>query len=163
MGFAGILIVARPGMGEMNVGVLAAAASAIGFAGSIMLTKLLTRTETITCILFWLTVMQSVFGIVMAGYDGDIALPSAQSVPWLVLIGFAGLFAHLCLTTALSLAPAAIVAPLDFARLPVIAVVGMLFYGESLDIFVLIGAVIIFFANYTNIWFETKSVTKRLQ
>ena len=49
VGFVGILIVARPGVVTMNVGVAAAALSAVCFAGSIILTKRLTRTETLTC------------------------------------------------------------------------------------------------------------------
>ena len=161
MGFAGILIVARPGAAELSPGLIAAAASAIGFAGSILFTKMLTRTETITCILFWLTVMQAVFGVVAAGYDGDVALPSAATLPWLVLIGCAGLVAHLCLTNALSVAPATVVVPLDFVRLPVIALVGMALYGEALDLYVFLGAAIIFVANYLNIWTESRPVTEK--
>lgn len=157
MGFIGILIVARPGVGTFNIGLVTAALSAIGFAFSIMLTKRLTRTETTTCILFYLTTMQAVFGILCAGWDFDIALPSAQSVPWLILIGCAGLLAHFCLTTALSIAPASVVVPIDFVRLPVIAVIGALFYDEPLDIFVLIGAIIIFSGNYLNILNETRA------
>lgn len=159
MGFVGILIVARPGSAELSPGLIAAAASALGFAGSILFTKMLTRTETITCILFWLTVMQAAFGIVAAGHDGDIALPSAGSIPWLVLIGCAGLVAHLCLTNALSVAPATVVVPLDFVRLPAIAVVGMALYGEALDLYVFLGAAVIFAANYLNILTESRSVT----
>jgi drug/metabolite transporter (DMT)-like permease len=160
IGFLGILIVARPGFTEVNIGVAAAAASAIGFAGSILFTKFLTRTEKITCILFWLTVTQSVFGIVCAGWDGDIAWPSATAWPWLAVVAFGGLLAHLCLTTALSIAPATIVVPFDFIRLPVIALVGVVLYAEALDPFVLIGAAVIFGANYLNIWTETR--TKKL-
>ena len=156
LGFVGILIVARPGLGTFDFGLVTAALAAIGFAGSIILTKKLTRTATITCILFYLTTMQAVFGILCAGADLDIALPSAASVPWLVLIGCAGLLAHYCLTTALSIAPATVVVPIDFVRLPAIAVIGMMFYNEPLDIFVLIGAVLIFGGNYLNIWFETR-------
>lgn len=156
LGFVGILIVARPGLGTFDFGLVTAALAAIGFAGSIILTKKLTRTATITCILFYLTTMQAIFGILCAGADLDIALPSAASVPWLVLIGCAGLLAHYCLTTALSIAPATVVVPIDFVRLPAIAVIGMMFYNEPLDIFVLIGAVLIFGGNYLNIWFETR-------
>ena len=159
VGFSGILIVARPGAEALSPGVIAAGASALAFAGSILFTKMLTRSETITCILFWLTVMQSVFGIIAAGWDGDIALPSSASVPWLALIGCAGLFAHLCLTNALSMAPATLVVPMDFLRLPTIAVIGMLFYDEPIDVFVFLGAIIIFAANYLNIWAETRRVT----
>ena len=160
LGFAGILIVARPGFTEMNIGVLAAAASAIGFAGSVLFTKKLTRTVTITCILFWLTVMQAGLGLVTAGWDGDIAWPSAAAWPWLVVIGVAGLVAHLCLTKALKVAPATVVVPFDFIRLPVIAVIGMALYGEALDVFVFLGAAVIFAANYLNIWTESRRVTR---
>lgn len=156
IGFAGVLIVTRPGATSLNVGVIAAALAAIGFGLTIVLTRRLTRSATVTCILFYLTGMQAIFGLVCAGIDGDIAVPSAPSLPWLVLIGLAGLVAHYCLTRALSLAPATVVQPIDFIRLPVIALVGWAFYNEALDPFVLLGAVLIFGGNYLNIWWETR-------
>ncbi|RXV66645.1 EamA family transporter [Roseovarius sp. A46] len=156
VGFSGILIVARPTAETINAGTLAAAAAAIGFAGSILATKRLTRTESLTCILFWMTGTQIVFGLVCAGVDGDIALPSPASLPWLVVIGCAGLMAHVCLTTALSIAPATVVTPVDFLRLPLIAVIGLMAYGEAIDAWVLIGAGVIFGANYLNLWVETR-------
>ena len=156
IGFAGILIVARPGAVPVTAGVVAAAASAVFFAVTIMLTKKLTRTETIGCILFWLTATQLIMGFVAAGYDGDITLPTAQTWPWLVLIGIAGLLAHFCMTNALAIAPATVVVPFDFARLPTVAIVGMLLYGEPLDIWVFVGAVLIFSANYLNILSQTR-------
>jgi len=147
LGFVGVLMVARPDPATLDPNVLIAAAAAIGFAGSAIFTKLLTRTETVTCILFWLTAMQAIFGLITAGYDGDIALPTAQSAPWLILIAFAGLTAHFCLTNALILAPASIVMPIDFLRLPIIAVIGMLFYNEGLDLLVLLGGALILAGN----------------
>jgi len=48
------------------------------------------------------------------------------------------------------------VIPFDFARLPLIAVVGMLIYDEPLDLWVVLGAAVIFGGNYLNIWSETK-------
>lgn len=162
MGFIGILIVARPSIEGINAGVITAASSAIFFALTIMFTKRLTRTQTITGILFYLTAMQLVFGVIAAGYDGDVSLPDAASMPFLALIGVCGLLAHYCLTKALSIAPATVVVPIDFVRLPVIAVLGMLIYQEVLDIWVFIGAAVIFAGNYLNIWFETrKSVAKK--
>ena len=161
LGFAGILIVARPGIIEINAGVLAAAASAIGFAGNILFTKRLTRTVTIACILFWLTVMQAAMGLVMAGWDGDIAWPSAAAWPWLVALGVTGLLAHLCITNALFVAPASVVVPFDFVRLPVIAFVGAAFYSEPLDLLVFVGAAVIFAANYLNIRTESRAVAIR--
>ena len=81
MGFIGILIVARPDPETLNPGLITAALSAICFAFTIMLTKKLTRTESIACILFYLTTTQVVFGLIAAGYDGDIALPSPPACP----------------------------------------------------------------------------------
>ncbi len=156
LGFVGVLIITQPWSTSISPGVIAAALAAIGFAGSAVFTRLLTRTQTITCILFWLTAMQSVFGLLTAGYDGDIAVPSADSIPWIVLISIAGLVAHFSLTKALSLAPAAIVMPVDFTRLPVIAIVGILLYNEPLEAVVILGAIIIFAANYLNILAETR-------
>ena len=79
--------------------------------------------------MFYMTLMQLVFGAVCAGADGDIALPSFSNMPWVVLIACAGLFAHLCLTSALSLAPATVVVPVDLLRLPVIMLVGFSLYA----------------------------------
>ena len=156
IGFVGVLIVARPGASTLSPGLMAAAGAAVGFAITAVLTRRLTRDETILGILFWLTVLQAIFGLVCAAYDGDVALPTADAAPWLVLIGCAGLLAHFCLTTALSLAPAAVVMPVDFARLPLAAIVGAMAYAEPLDPYVLLGAAVIFGGNYLNIWTETR-------
>lgn len=156
LGFIGILIVTRPNPETFEVGLLVAAFAAIFFALTILLTKRLTRNNSITCILFYLTSIQLVLGLITAGYDGDIALPTAAAFPYLFLVGCAGLLAHFCLTTALSIAPATVVVPIDFARLPVIAVVAMVLYDEPLEVWVFVGALLIFAANYLNIWNETR-------
>lgn len=156
IGFAGILMVTRPWMAGLSYGIVAAALCAICFAGTSIITKRLTRRQSILCILFWMTVLQLVFGFICAGYDGDIALPTMETLPWVITVGLGGLLAHLCITTALSLAPATVVLPVDFTRLPIIATIGMLFYNEPLDLWVILGAVIIFGSNYINIWSETR-------
>lgn len=156
LGFLGILIVARPNPAALEPGALAALGAAIGFAGSAMFTKRLTATQSIVSILFWLTVMQAAMALICAGIDGQIALPPPTTWIPLGVIGFAGLLAHFCLTNALMVAPAVIVMPLDFLRLPVIAVVGMLFYGEALEWAVFAGAAVILGANFVNLRAELR-------
>lgn len=158
MGFAGILIIARPSPETLNVGLFAAAGAAVFFAFTNMLTKKLTRRHSVANIMFWLTLMQLVFGIAAAGIDGDVALPDATTAPWLVVIALGGLLAHFCITNALSIAPATVVMPIDFARLPTIAIVGMLLYAEPLEIWVFAGAAVIFAGNYLNILAETRKI-----
>jgi drug/metabolite transporter (DMT)-like permease len=153
IGFIGILLVAKPGATTISPGIIAAALCAIGFGLTAIFTRLLTKTQTITCILFYLTGMQAIFGLICAGLDGDMELPTAMTLPWVILIGIAGLTAHFCLTKALSIAPATLVMPLDFLRLPIIAVVGIILYAEPVDIWVIVGGTLIFAGNYVNIRF----------
>lgn len=156
LGFCGILVVARPELSMIDSGVVGAAMSAIFFAATIIMTKALTRSESIVSILFWLTGMQLCFGIVAIALQPSITWPASATLPWLVVIGLAGLFAHYCLTTALSLAPASFVMPIDFTRLPLIAIVGMALFSERLDVMVLIGGAIIVLANWINIRSEKR-------
>lgn len=154
LGFIGVLIVVQPGSAPFSIGMGAALLAAVCFAITAIFTKGLTRDQSITCILFWLTVIQLILGLIFCLYDGEMAFPSASTLPWVIVIGLAGLGAHFCMTSAFAHAPASVVMPIDFARLPLIAVVGMVFYAESLQWGVLIGAVLIFSANYMNILTE---------
>lgn len=159
LGFTGALIVAQPG-GEvvLSPALIAAAVAALGFAGAAVCTRALVRTETITCVLFYLTAMQAVFGLVAAGLDGDFALPTEASLPWLALVAVCGLVAHFCITKALSLAPTGIVMTMDFVRLPIIALVGAWLYAEDFAWAILAGGALIFAANTLNIRAEAKRV-----
>jgi drug/metabolite transporter (DMT)-like permease len=158
LGFIGILIVARPDLSQLNSGVLAAAAAAICFAATSLATKRLTRGVSIICILFWLTLMQFCFGLIAALSDGVFHLPTSKTLPWLCVIGAAGVTAHYSLTSALKLAPASFVVPIDFLRLPLIAIVGALLYAEPLDPFVFAGAAVIFAGIWINIRAELRPI-----
>ncbi len=154
LGFVGILIATHPDLGSghaLSWGVLAGGGAAVCFAAVSIMTKRLTRGISVIGILFWLTFMQFFFGLIAAGYDGHITWPTAQTLPWLALIGLCGVAAHLSLTTALSLAPAGFVVPIDFLRLPLIAVIGALFYAEPFDLYVLAGGAVIFAGILLNI------------
>ncbi len=147
IGFAGVLIVARPDFGDLHPGLVAAALCAVCFAVTSLVTKRLTRTQPVVGILFWLNAFQLLFSALVVGWDGEVPMPTLAQAPWLLLIGLTGLAAHWCLTSALGAAPASVVMPLDFARLPVIAVVGWLAYGERLDPLVFAGAALILCGN----------------
>lgn len=158
LGVVGVLIVARPtAEGIANIGFMTAAFCAICFAFAALFTRRLTRTETIGTILFYLTFYQLIFGLVCAGYDGDVTLPTGATLPWVILISVAGLSAHFCLTQALASAPAGFVMPFDFARLPIVVLIGAAFYGEAVDLWVILGALVIFAANALNIRAERAS------
>jgi len=151
LGFLGVIIVARPDPSNLDIGTIAAALAAIGFAGTSLFTKKLTRTESTISILFWLTVMQAIMAMCIVFFDGNVTMPSAGLIVPVILVGLAGLMGHFCLTRALTLAPAGIVMPMDFLRLPVAAVVGIIVYSEALHPTLYIGGAIILASNFLNI------------
>jgi drug/metabolite transporter (DMT)-like permease len=77
--------------------------------------------------------------------------PSAAAWPWVVVVATTALSAHYCLARAFGLADASVVVPMDFLRLPLIAIVGFVFYDEALQVWVLVGAVIVFAAAWLNL------------
>lgn len=151
LGLAGVLVVARPDFGRVEPGLLAAAGAALFFAATTVITKRLTRGEDIVAILFWLVSFQAGFGLVLAAADGAMRPPDAGTLPWLGVIGLSGLGAHFSLTRALSLAPASQVVPFDFARLPLLAVVGALVFDEPLTLGLAVGAGLILVANWISL------------
>ena len=161
LGFAGVLIVARPDINQFDFAIVAAVACAICFAGSMMATKSLTSDQSITCILFWLTLMQLAMGLVATVFTGTITFPEGINIFWIVIVGIGGLTAHFCITNALALAPAIVVIPLDFMRLPLISVIGFLAYGEAFDLPILVGAGVIFIAILLNLKAEKQRQSRQ--
>ena len=77
-------------------------------------------------------------------------------VPWILVIGAGSFAAHYSMTRAMKLADATVVVPIDFIRLPLIAVVGALFYNEPFDPMVLVGAAVIFAGTYYSVSRENR-------
>ena len=156
IGFSGVLIVARPDLSQLDPAISAAMACAICFACSLMATKKLTIDQSITCILFWLTLMQLGMGLVAVVLTGDVFMPQGIDNIWVITVGICGLTAHFCITKALALAPAIVVIPLDFLRLPLITLIGFLAYNEAFEWTVVFGAMLIFAAVFVNLQAEHK-------
>lgn len=149
LGFAGILVILRPGAEAISPGALAILGAAVGFAITLTATKVLTRTDAALTILLYMSLIQLPIGAALAAPVW--ITPDPQQLFWLLVIGAVGLTAHYCTARALALADATIVVPMDFMRLPFVAVVGFLLYGETANPLVLLGALMIFAGNYYSI------------
>jgi len=141
-GLIGVLVILRPGVAGFNPAALLVLAAAFGYAITMIATKKLTMTETTFGIVFWMAVIQ--FPLSLLGSDPHVLLHlEARHILPAIGVGTAGLTSHYCLSNAFRAGDATLVVPLDFMRIPLIAVVGWAVYGERLDVFVLIGALII--------------------
>jgi drug/metabolite transporter (DMT)-like permease len=147
LGFFGVLVIVRPGFASFQPNALLVLFAAFTFAISLIVTKQLTNRVSTFAIIFWMNLMQLPMALTwpaaLAATGGpslfvfrlglDLMLPT-------LALGVVGLTSHYCLTQAFRSGDATVVVPLDFLRIPLIALVGWMFYGESLDGFVFLGA-----------------------
>lgn len=155
-GFAGVLVIVQPGMQAVGIGTAVLLGAAVCFASTIILTKLLTRTDSALTVLWYMTLLQAPFSLALVWPYW--VTPTPLQLAWLCVIGGTGLSAHYCTARALTVADATVVVPIDFLRLPLIALVAALLYDEPVRAAVLIGAGLIFAGNYYNILRENRRV-----
>jgi drug/metabolite transporter (DMT)-like permease len=154
LGFIGVLVIIRPGLQSFQPAALLTLAAAFGYGITLTTTKRLTATDTTFGIIFWMNLMQLPMNL--AGSDPlfILKLGTAQIVP-VIGLGIAGLTSHYCLSNAFRAGEATLVVPLDFMRIPLIALVGWSLYGEALDIYVFAGAGLIISGVLWNLRAET--------
>lgn len=156
LGFAGVLVILQPeGSAFGLAGFVMLAGSAL-YAGSGAFVKYLTRTDAPQGIIFYMNLLQLPLGLVPAVLVFEWIWPAAGDVPWILVWGLSGLWAHYAMARALALADITIIFPLDFLRLPLMALLGFLFYAEALSPWTLAGAVVIFGANWHAVREEAK-------
>lgn len=152
-GLIGMLIILRPGMVTMNLASIAVLLGAICYAFSHVYTRKLAQTETPLSILFYMTVIQLPLALIPS--LNFWVTPSPAMWPWIFFVGITSVTAHYCLTRALKIADATIVIPIDFLRLPLIVLIGYLFYSEPIDWYIILGASVMLTGNYINIRAES--------
>ncbi len=139
LGIAGVLVILRPGAETIQPAALVVLGGAIAFAGASVTTKSLTRIQGTFTILFWMNLIQ--FPLALLGSDparwSGLGPEHAGALAGITL---GGLASHWCLTNAYRHGDALTVVPLDFLRIPLIALAGWQFYGEPLDPLVFAGA-----------------------
>lgn len=146
LGVAGMLVILRPGYAFIHPAAFVMLLGSLAFAASMIATKRLSSSDTPLGVLFWMSVLQLPLALVPA-LPGWVA-PAASQLPWVAAVGVCGFSAHYCMTRAFALGDATVVVPIDFLRLPLIAVVGALAYGEPFEPAILLGAALIFAGTY---------------
>jgi drug/metabolite transporter (DMT)-like permease len=154
LGLAGILIILRPGVEPVPPAALVMLAGAFAYASAMIATKRIAGHDTAFALLFYMSVIQLPLGLVLA--LPQWTTPGLAAWPWIVAVGVTGLTAHFSLARALRHADASLVVPLDFLRLPLIAAIGGLFYGEPLEFSTFAGAAVIVAGTYYSIRREGK-------
>lgn len=149
LGFVGVLIILRPGIVAIEPAAFVVLGSAMGFGMMFVITRSLASNEDALTILFYMNLVQ--LPLSFALMLPEWTTPPQSLWPWIALTGLGGLASHYCFARAFALADAAKVAPVDFVRLPVAAIVGYLLYQEPTSLFVWLGAAVIIVGNIINL------------
>ena len=154
VGFAGAMIILRPGAEAFGVPALLALSAAAMMAISVLLVKVLSRTETASTVVLYMGLLMTPLALVPALFVWT--MPSPQLWVWMVLMGLAGTAGHLTLVRAFAAADASAVLPFDFSRLIFAAFLGYAFFAERPDVWTWVGAAVIFAATLYTAHRETR-------
>ncbi|MBB3021490.1 drug/metabolite transporter (DMT)-like permease [Microvirga lupini] len=159
VGFVGILVITRPGLGTMHPAALLSLAGSVAYAFYNIVTKMLASSDSVATT----TLYSSVAGIVFL----TPVLPWVWSTPssplvWFLLAstGFYGGFGHWLLVLAHARAPAAILAPFIYSQIIWMLALGYIVFGDWPDSWTFVGAGIVI---ASGLYLLSRERTKRTQ
>ena len=141
VGFAGVLIILRPGFTELTPAMALPMIAALFMAVTSLMVKSLSRTESPAAIVLYVNLLLTPLSLVPALFVWR--WPGLAEWPSLIAVGVLAALAHSLLTRAYTKADASAVMPFDYARLPFIALIAYVAFGEVPDIWVWLGGGII--------------------
>lgn len=141
VGFSGMILILRPGIADIELGVWIALLASIAWAGEMTVIKILVRTETSlqTTLYMTLTATPVIFLFALPVWQW----PTLSELGWLAVIGALGSLAHLCFAQAFKESDMTAVLPLKYLQLVWVAGVGFIGFGEVPDIWTWMGAALI--------------------
>jgi len=142
IGFAGTLVILRPGFVDIGLGPLLVIGSSVVWAFALMIIKVLTRTESSVTITAYASIFLSPICLVAA--IPHWTWPGIEQLAWLAAIGIVGTVAQTAMNQSLKVADASAVLPVDFTKLIWASAIGFALFGEVPDVWTWIGGALIF-------------------
>jgi drug/metabolite transporter (DMT)-like permease len=142
IGFAGVLIVLQPGVETVSPYAGLVLLSTVSIAGTTLLIKTLTTTESAPTIVLYQSVFMTLFSLPLC----LLTWRTPDLATWLLmaLTGLLGTLSWLSFTRAFALADASAVMPFEFAKLPLTALIAYILFAEVPTVWTWIGGAVIF-------------------
>jgi len=145
LGTIGVLIIVQPGYAIIDGAAMVVLGSAVCFALSHTSTKSLAKVDSPLTILLFMCLIQLPIGLALS--VSTWVWPKPEQWLWLWVIGVSALSAHYCLAKAMQFAEVTTIITLDFFRLPLIGIIGVVLYNEAFELPLLIGAAVMLVGN----------------
>ncbi len=142
VGFAGAMIIIRPGIGDLGLGAVVILISTPIFSASNLISKALARTESAPTIVVWqnLTISLAAFPVALWFWD----TPQWTDLLWFIAAGLSGTLGHMCQQNGYQLADITLLQPIGFLSLLWNALLGYFLFFQQPDVWTFVGAAVIF-------------------
>ncbi len=141
IGFLGVVVILRPGSTLFDPWIMSAVFAAIGLAGVNLLMKYLAEREATNRILAWNLMISVPVALVLA--LPFWTTPSLPILGLLLLQGGLGALAQFSAARAMRLADVSVLTAIEFVRLPLVALIAYVLFGEISGFWTWMGAAII--------------------
>lgn len=155
LGLIGALIVLRPGpggLGTFQYAAGAAIASSVLWATSLLMSKALSRRDSVLTITFYQPITIAPWALLFAW--PSLVTPSGEVLLILAAMSVAAAISNYCMVMALSLADASITAPIDYTKVLWSTVAGVVLFGEVPGVATFAGGALIIAASLLIVWLE---------
>lgn len=140
-GFAGMLVIVRPGIAVVTLGTVLLLAYAVQQAASNLTAKVLIRSESATSVVAWMTLLSTPLTLVPALFVWSWPSPAGWGL--VAFVGLSSTIAHVATTQAYRVADITVADPMIFFRLIAGAILGYVFFAEVPDLWTLVGGTVI--------------------
>lgn len=155
VGFAGVLVILRPGFVEVSFAALVTLFASVQFAASNTVAKALSRTDSSTTIVFYMNLIVLPLSLLSMAYI-PWSWPRLGDWPWLLGVAVSGYFAHFFLAQAFRETEANVVMPFDFLKLIWVTLFAFVLFDQVPTVWSWLGGLVIFGATCYIVRRETR-------
>ena len=153
-GFIGVIIILRPNTNVITEGSIFAIVGAIMFAVYLILTRYVSRSDTAITSFFWTGIGGTVTMSLISLFIWDNILK--EDYLWLLLMCILSAGSHFMMVKTLQVAEASVVQPFSYLQLVFGSIIGVTIFSESIDIMIIVGALVVIGSGLFTTWREYK-------
>ena len=153
-GFIGVIIILRPNTNVISEGSIFAIIGAIMFAVYLILTRYVSRSDTAITSFFWTGIGGTVTMSLISLFIWDDILK--DDYLWLLIMCLLSAGSHFMMVKTLEVAEASVVQPFSYLQLVFGSIIGVTIFSESIDLMIVIGALVVIGSGLFTTWREYK-------